>query len=233
MGTGADTIQFALTVQSVGSGTITFKETLVAAGDPKAATIPYVLFINGDGSRSPTLAYALTVVDVGVPTISFAATFPDGKFVFSGAPPVCDVSSPFVILPAPVVDQPLPDAFRVSVPAVPDFTWETPMLGNTASLPALHQNIQIIGANVASMGRALDALRKQQQQQKQPNKSPDKNNPAKPSTKPGDFTETRNLRVTSKHRIFNPQDNTQYVDITQIDALTFHNRQGQKLTWIR
>lgn len=35
------------------------------------------------------------------------------------------------------------------------------------------------------------------------------------------FTEVRAQRVTTTQRIFNPQDNTQYVDVQQITGLSF------------
>lgn len=230
MGTGADTIGFTLTIQNVGSGSQLYALGIIPAGDPKAATVPYVLFINGDGTRSPTIAYSLNVIDVGVPTLSFALGVSDMHFQFSGLPPQCDVSSPFVILPAPVADNtPQPSAFRVTGPAVPGFTWQMPVLPTSASLTGHHQVIKIMGAAVQSMGDALNALRQQVQRQAQANKSPNKNNPQKP----GDFTEQKGSRVTSKHRIFNPKDKEQYVDITQIDAITWQNQQGQKITWKR
>lgn len=47
----------------------------------------------------------------------------------------------------------------------------------------------------------------------------------------GNFSEVRPLRVTKKTRVFNPDDNTQFVDVEQIVSQTFQNGLGQKITW--
>jgi hypothetical protein len=51
------------------------------------------------------------------------------------------------------------------------------------------------------------------------------------SKKSGNFVEQRQLRVTKKVRVFNPQDHTQFVDVEQITSQTFRNGLGQTLSW--
>lgn len=228
MGAGADTIAFTLTIQNVGSGTQSYLLSIIPAGDRRAATIPYSLLINGDGARSPTLQYALTVVDVGLPVIGFTLTLADGHFSFGGQAPRCDVSSPFIITGKPnPPNMPTAPGDRVTGPAVPTFDWGSTFPIGKPSLPALHNQLARLSAQVGSMGATVNSLRNEAHKQTQPPKK-DKN-----QQKPTDFTEIPGTRVTSKHRIFNPQDKTQYVDITQIDALKFQNKAGQTITWRR
>ena len=47
------------------------------------------------------------------------------------------------------------------------------------------------------------------------------------------FTEVKSARVTSQHKITNPDDDTQFVNIKQIDALLFRNSAGETITWHR
>lgn len=51
------------------------------------------------------------------------------------------------------------------------------------------------------------------------------------SKKQGNFQEVRARRVTKKTRVFNPDDNSQFVDVEQIVSQTFQNGLGQTITW--
>jgi hypothetical protein len=54
------------------------------------------------------------------------------------------------------------------------------------------------------------------------------------NTQGNNFVEERPLRVTQTVRIYNPQDNTQYVDVQQITGLVFKDStSGQLLTFER
>lgn len=222
---GADTIGFKLTVLNVGAPTIRIKETLIAAGDPLVATIPFSLFINGDGSRSPTLRYKLSVIAAGVPTISIAYTLNAMNFVFQGMPPVCDISTPFVFSPAPLAPNTptgLAGDDRIVGPAIPEFVWQEGAGAMAPTIAGLHRAINTLAKFVTSMGFTLKALRDHvnKQAQKKPQQG-------------SNFVEVRGSRITSKHRIFNPNDNTQFVDIVQIDAVQWRNKAGQTIIWRR
>ncbi len=203
----ADTIGFRLTINLVSP--IEFKETLIPAGDRFAPTIPYDLFIWG-AQKVPTIEYALTIQDVGVPEILYTTTISDMHFVFSGMPPVCDVSSAFVITGKPnPANQPSAPSSPVQGPGIPMLQ----MLGGAGGM-SFGKLVPVI----QSLQQVVYMLMGQANQQTQ---------------KPSNFTEVRGARVTSQHRIFNPSDNSQFVDITQIDALTFKNKTGQTITWSR
>ena len=226
---GADTISFALTVNNVGSGTVAYRATVIAAGDPKLATISYSLGIGGSGRQMP-IAYNLNVISVGVPTITYVCTVPDMVFVFSGSPAVCSVNPPFVYDPKPNPPNfptvpPTPGADRVVGPSIPDIggRYGAPSSVVLQSTPSsIYNTLTGLLGEVKNLGDGLRSMKSHLQKENQ-----------KKNQKQASFTEVRNARVTSKHRIFNPTDNTQYVDIEQIDALQWRNQSGQTITWRR
>lgn len=182
------------------------------------------------GPRANTAAYQWSPVRIGLPTAQYTYTAPDVTFAFTGPPPVCMVSPSFVINPpAPPLYEP---PFQGNSPpwaGVPQFNFSPiqNINNNVDSTQPSPSNLLALIANltgmIQSMGAAVNALsRKHNQQQK-----------STPAKNPGNFTEVAGTRVSTKHRIFNPNDDTQYVDIIQIDAITFKNNQGQTLTWKR
>lgn len=52
-----------------------------------------------------------------------------------------------------------------------------------------------------------------------------------PQPKPTDFVEVPGTRVTENVRVFNPDDNSQYVDVQQVKHVQFANKMKQKLTY--
>lgn len=55
--------------------------------------------------------------------------------------------------------------------------------------------------------------------------------PSTGSSNAGNFVEVPGTRQTSTKRIYNPDDNSQYVDITQITGLTFKDAAGNTLVF--
>lgn len=226
MGIGADTIDLRLTVVNVGSGKISYKAKVFSAADRFLDTVPFNLFANGSGARSDTIAFKLSVIDVGLPVIAIKYTIGDMHFAFSGAPPVCDVSTPFEFHGKPnPPNQPKLQGLVLG-PAIPQFQYQQPWNSfndDPSTLQALGQRLAQLSGYVSSMGEAVRALKQHAQQQDAQNKKPVNSN----------FTEVRSGRVTSKHRITNPNDKSQFVDITQIDRLLFQNKQGYTIIWAR
>ncbi len=212
---------------------VAYTLTINPAADRFCSTISYALTINAAGDRLPTISYTLTIDPAGFPTISYALTINDMSFVFSGAPPVCSVSPPFVFH-----GKPLPAVIPTTVnsppfPAIPDFNF-MPVYNE---LGDINSAVRRLGDMVQQMGAALSALRVRQQNiekgdpstQNQQNKSSKQQQAQKASN----FVEVRSARVTSKHKITNPDDEEQFVNITQIDGLLFKNSSGQTLAWHR
>lgn len=54
---------------------------------------------------------------------------------------------------------------------------------------------------------------------------------ARPPDKLFDFVEVPGTRVTEKVRVFNPDDNSQFVDVQQVKHVQFANKMKQKLTY--
>lgn len=55
--------------------------------------------------------------------------------------------------------------------------------------------------------------------------------PTEPTVSLGNFSEDKSFRTTSTVRIFNPSDNTQYVDVVQITQLVFKDPDGRSIVW--
>ncbi len=222
----AQTISYTLTA-TFGCPTVKIRATIQRAGDRLLPTIPYDLFIETSGGRAPTLHYTLTVEPLGCPTIEYTATLADMSFVFGGAPPVCSVSPPFVIH-----GKPLPPIIPVTVnapsfPAIPDFNF-SPIYNELGDLNFAMRQLQQM---VQQMGAALSALRQRQQNQEKNNSN--NKNQQKKDAKASSFVEVKSARVKSKHKITNPDDDSQFATVEQIDGLLFRNNAGQTITWRR
>lgn len=229
---GAQTVSYKLTI-NLGCPTVKVGLTIGKVADRRAPTIPYNLFILTTGGHAPTLYYTLTINPHGCPTIKYTCTLSDVSFVFGGAPPVCSVSPPFVFH-----GKPIPPIVPVSVnaptfPAIPDFNF-APIYNELGDLNAA---VRRLADMLQQMGAALSALRVRQQAQEKGNPSSQNQRNKSPQQqkdqKAANFTEVKSARVTSKHKITNPDDDTQFVKITQIDGLLFRNNNGQTITWHR
>lgn len=225
------TVNYALTIGTVGSGTIHYKLTVNPAASILIDPISYKYTLQMAGAKSPTIEYLLSIGDVGNSEIFYTWTIGDVHFVFSGAAPVCDVNSPFVITskPLPAI---IPTAPGQNInPAIPEFNWQNVFnqfgTGVNVDLNAMGSAINQMQSMMQQMGNALNAM-KQRLQNDEKNQSKNQKN-----QQPGSFQEVRGARVTSQHKITNPDDDTQFVKITQIDGLLFQNKQGQTLRWSR
>ncbi len=222
----AQTISYTLTV-TFGCPTVAVRLQLGKVADRLLPTIPYNLLIHTAGGDVPTIAFKLTIDPPGCPTIEYTATLADMSFVFGGAPPVCSVSPPFVIH-----GKPLPPIIPVTVnapsfPAIPDFNF-SPIYNELGDLNFAMRQLQQM---VQQMGAALSALRQRQQNQEKNNSN--NKNQQKKDAKASSFVEVKSARVKSKHKITNPDDDSQFATVEQIDGLLFRNNAGQTITWRR
>jgi hypothetical protein len=183
-------------------------------------TLHYKHTFHAAGARVPTLQYKLTVVSVGCQTLQYKHTFSDASFTFTGAAPICAVNPPFVFHAKP------PPAFVPKTVNAPSFPSIPLTLG--PSLPSTNINLSTLNQTIQNIQNTLSSLTNIQNTSNLGGQQGGSG-----SQTLTDFVEVRSARVTSNHRIFNPQDDTQYVDIVQIDALLFKNKQGQTIVWQR
>lgn len=132
------------------------------------------------------------------------------------------MSNPSSVNGAPVCNMPTEPVFPVpSPPALP------PLPGPASDLPSAIHLANQIRQIVIQMGNMV------------PNNNQGGGAGGKPgqsfavsgNKQQGNFTEIRSRRVTKKTRVFNPDDNTQFVDVEQIVSQTFQNGLGQTITW--
>lgn len=126
------------------------------------------------------------------------------------------------INPAQVLDQP-------DIPILPNMPVAT-QENLVDAVNAIRQVVQQLGTPNTRPAQNNNTGYRSQQPKNQQNKKPDDKKKGKdPAIR---FEETQ--RTTSKQRVYNPNDNTQYIEFEQIDKLELtDNITGAKWTWTR